>query len=80
MRILALWLCTVGVLCGEVVVRIETEAGVMDAVLDEQRAPITTANFLKHVDAGYYTGGQFHRTVRSKPDNQPQSQIGRAHV
>jgi peptidyl-prolyl cis-trans isomerase A (cyclophilin A) len=37
--------------------------------VDEGRAPITAANFLRYVDGGYYDGGRFHRTVRL--DNQP---------
>src|SRR5215467_1374181 len=52
-------------------VSIETEAGVIEAVLDDQKAPITVANFLKYVDAGQYTDSSFFRTVRTKPDNQP---------
>jgi peptidyl-prolyl cis-trans isomerase A (cyclophilin A) len=52
-------------------VSIETEAGVIEAVLDDQKAPITVANFLKYVDAGQYNGATFFRTVRTKPDNQP---------
>jgi peptidyl-prolyl cis-trans isomerase A (cyclophilin A) len=54
---------------------IETELGRIEVALDDQRAPATTANFLKYVDAGHYTGGRFHRTVKTKPDNQPQSAV-----
>ncbi len=36
---------------------------------------MTAANFLRYVDAGHYTGGRFHRTVRTQPDNQPQSAV-----
>ena len=38
--------------------------------LDATRAPATVANFLKYVDAGFYNGGSFHRTVRPaiRPD------------
>jgi peptidyl-prolyl cis-trans isomerase A (cyclophilin A) len=39
--------------------------------VDAARAPITAANFLRYVDAGFYNGGRFHRTVRRVPDNQP---------
>jgi peptidyl-prolyl cis-trans isomerase A (cyclophilin A) len=52
-------------------ISIETEAGVIEAVLDDQKAPATVANFLKYVDAGQYSGAAFFRTVRTKPDNQP---------
>ena len=59
----------------EVAIVIETEKGNIEAVLDEKKAPITVANFLRYVDAGHYNGGQFYRTVRSKFDNQPQNPI-----
>jgi peptidyl-prolyl cis-trans isomerase A (cyclophilin A) len=56
-------------------VAIETEAGVIEIVLDSNAAPVTAANFLKYVDAGRYDGGAFHRTVKTKPDNQPQNTV-----
>jgi peptidyl-prolyl cis-trans isomerase A (cyclophilin A) len=49
---------------GPVLVAIETELGVLTLEVDTVRAPITSANFLKYVDAGLYDGGEFHRTVR----------------
>ncbi|HJU44775.1 MAG TPA: peptidylprolyl isomerase [Vicinamibacterales bacterium] len=54
-------------------VRVQTELGDIVLELDAKRAPITTANFLKYVDAGHYDGGTFHRTV--KMDNQPESPV-----
>jgi peptidyl-prolyl cis-trans isomerase A (cyclophilin A) len=54
-------------------VLIQTELGDIQVVLEPGKAPITTANFLKYVDAKYYDGGAFHRTV--KPDNQPDNKI-----
>lgn len=51
-----------------VAVRIETAAGGFTVALDAGRAPRTTANFLRYVDAGLFDGGRFHRTVT--PDNQ----------
>jgi len=54
---------------------IQTEKGDIEAVLDEVKAPITVANFLRYLDDGRYNGGQFHRTVRSRFDNQPQNPI-----
>jgi peptidyl-prolyl cis-trans isomerase A (cyclophilin A) len=54
-------------------VRVQTELGDIVLELDATRAPNTTANFLKYVDAGHYNGGLFHRTV--KMDNQPQSDV-----
>jgi peptidyl-prolyl cis-trans isomerase A (cyclophilin A) len=56
-----------------VAVVIQTNFGSIDAEIDTVHAPVTAANFLKYVDAGYYNGGQFHRTV--KPDNQPNNQV-----
>jgi peptidyl-prolyl cis-trans isomerase A (cyclophilin A) len=54
-------------------VRVQTELGEIVLELDPKRAPQTTANFLKYVDAGHYDGGTFHRTVRM--DNQPESPV-----
>ena len=56
-----------------VTVVIDTSLGTIEAEIDTVHAPLTAANFLKYVDAGYYNGGQFHRTV--KPDNQPNNQV-----
>jgi peptidyl-prolyl cis-trans isomerase A (cyclophilin A) len=54
---------------------IETTLGNIEAVLHEDKAPITVANFLRYLVDGRYNGGQFHRTVRSKFDNQPMNPI-----
>lgn len=54
---------------------IETELGEIEVELDAARAPVTTANFLRYVDTGYYTGGVFHRTVKLTPDNQPNNAV-----
>jgi peptidyl-prolyl cis-trans isomerase A (cyclophilin A) len=54
-------------------VTIQTELGNIEVEVDSVHAPLTAANFLRYVDAGYYEGGQFHRTVR--PDNQPASKV-----
>jgi peptidyl-prolyl cis-trans isomerase A (cyclophilin A) len=54
-------------------VLVQTELGDIVLELDPKRAPNTTANFLKYVDAGHYDGGTFHRTVRM--DNQPESTV-----
>lgn len=50
-----------------VLVRIQTSFGDIDIAVDTKRAPITSANFLKYVDAGLYDGGRFNRATR--PDN-----------
>ena len=50
-----------------------TELGDIVMELDAAHAPITTANFLKYVNAGMYNGGEFHRTVTL--ENQPQNNV-----
>jgi len=52
---------------------LETELGEIELALDAAAAPITTANFLRYVDAGLYAGGTFYRAVRA--DNQPDDSI-----
>jgi peptidyl-prolyl cis-trans isomerase A (cyclophilin A) len=52
---------------------IQTEEGNIDVELYPDKSPVTVANFLRYVDAGFYEGGRFHRTV--KPDNQPNNRI-----
>jgi len=54
-----------------VTVRIATSLGDITIELDTVHAPITTANFLKYVDGGFYTNGRFHRATRE--DNYPVS-------
>jgi peptidyl-prolyl cis-trans isomerase A (cyclophilin A) len=54
-------------------VAIETEFGIIEVALESAKAPKTTANFLRYVDAGAYAKGGFHRTVRL--DNQPANKV-----
>jgi peptidyl-prolyl cis-trans isomerase A (cyclophilin A) len=54
-------------------IRIETEAGSMVAELYARAAPNTVGNVLRYVDGGYYTNGQFYRTVRA--DNQADAAV-----
>jgi peptidyl-prolyl cis-trans isomerase A (cyclophilin A) len=54
---------------------INTELGEIEVELDAQRAPVTTRNFLRYVDAQMYDGGRFYRTVTTQPDNQPQNKV-----
>jgi peptidyl-prolyl cis-trans isomerase A (cyclophilin A) len=49
------------------VVVFETEKGTIEMEVDGARAPVTAANFLRYVDAGFYDGGTVNRAVR--PDN-----------
>jgi peptidyl-prolyl cis-trans isomerase A (cyclophilin A) len=58
---------------GIVTLVIETDLGNIEAEVDGAHAPKTVANFLRYVDAGSYSGGMFHRTV--KPDNQPNNSV-----
>lgn len=52
---------------------IQTGLGNIEVEVDTIRAPITSANFLRYVDLGFYRFGRFHRTVRA--DNQPNDKI-----
>jgi len=63
-----------------VLVRVQTKFGDIDVAVDMKRAPVTSANFLKYVDAGLYDGGRFHRATRSDnykpaPPNRPAMEI-----
>ena len=65
----ALVVCALPLLCAQagaqtVRVRLETALGAFEVELDAARAPVTTANFLKYVDGGFYDGGQVHRSAR----------------
>lgn len=44
-------------------VLMETSMGAIVLELDPVRAPVTTANFLRYVDAGFYDGLIFHRVI-----------------
>ena len=44
-------------------VLIETSLGTMTAELNEEKAPLTVANFLAYVDKGFYNGTIFHRVI-----------------
>ncbi len=48
-------------------VAFETEKGEIVIEVDSAHAPLTSANFLKYVDGGFYDGGEVNRSVR--PDN-----------
>ncbi|MFN3616842.1 MAG: peptidylprolyl isomerase [Aquabacterium sp.] len=45
-------------------VELHTTAGVIRLELDEQKAPVTVANFLEYVKAGHYDGTVFHRVIK----------------
>ncbi len=44
-------------------VLLETTLGNIVLELDDTKAPKTVANFLKYVDAGFYSGTVFHRVI-----------------
>ncbi len=46
-------------------VRITTNLGAFTLELDDERAPLTVASFLRYVREGHYTGTLFHRVVAS---------------
>jgi peptidyl-prolyl cis-trans isomerase A (cyclophilin A) len=45
-------------------VALDTSAGRIVLALDKARAPITTANFLRYVDAGRFNGESFYRSMK----------------
>ena len=44
-------------------VKLETSMGDMVIEMDDKEAPITVANFLQYVEAGFYDGTVFHRVI-----------------
>ena len=46
-------------------VRLETEAGAIVLALDARRAPVTTANFVRYVDAGRFDVTTFYRATQT---------------
>jgi len=44
-------------------IKLHTNHGVITIELDEQRAPLTAANFLQYVKDGHYTNTVFHRVI-----------------
>jgi len=72
---LAILLLLSTVAFSETRVRLDTEKGVIVVALDEKKAPATVANFLRYVDAKFYDGAQFHRSVTLNPDNQPNNTV-----
>ena len=57
------------------VIAIDTSLGTIRAELYPDRAPATVANFLRYVDAHFFDGTAFYRTVTTRPDNQPDKTI-----
>lgn len=44
-------------------VLLETSAGNITLELDQEKAPLTVANFLQYVEEGFYDGTVFHRVI-----------------
>lgn len=44
-------------------VAVETTLGNFTIELNQEKAPISVANFLRYVDDGSYVGSQFHRVI-----------------
>ncbi|HEX2860067.1 MAG TPA: peptidylprolyl isomerase [Lacunisphaera sp.] len=70
-RFACLMTALISTLAAAPTIRISTTLGLIEAELFARQAPGTVDNFLRYVEAGHYTGGQFHRTVTLQPDNQP---------
>lgn len=60
--ILSLLLLPTLALAGPKVV-IKTSMGDIQVELNQQQAPVSTANFLSYVDSGFYNGTIFHRVI-----------------
>jgi peptidyl-prolyl cis-trans isomerase B (cyclophilin B) len=45
-------------------VQLETSAGTIRVELDDERAPVSAANFLAYVKSGHYDGTVFHRVIK----------------
>lgn len=44
-------------------VKLTTSMGAMTIELDQEKAPLSTANFVKYVEKGHYNGTIFHRVI-----------------
>ena len=64
-------------------VRLETSKGNITLELDDAKAPVTVANFLRYIDEGFYDGTIFHRVIANfmiQGGGFTKDKIGRAHV
>jgi len=61
--LLFVWLLAVPTFASPYVV-IETNYGAITLELDEEKAPLSVANFLAYADAGHYNGTIFHRVIK----------------
>ena len=65
----AFWYCAAALGQEPVNVIMLTSQGEIRIALDMQKAPVTTANFLRYVDGNHYDGATFYRAVRYENDN-----------
>lgn len=56
---------TTGAFAAPVNVVMETSMGNINLELDQEKAPLTVANFLQYVDDGYYNDTIFHRVINN---------------
>lgn len=63
-------------------VLVRTALGEIELEVDIDRAPVTSVNFLRYVDARHYDGGRFHRTVTlaNQPGNDVKIEVIQAGV
>jgi peptidyl-prolyl cis-trans isomerase B (cyclophilin B) len=45
-------------------VQMDTSAGTLRIALDDEKAPLSVANFLAYVNKGHYDGTVFHRVIK----------------
>ncbi|MES2768504.1 MAG: peptidylprolyl isomerase [Bdellovibrionota bacterium] len=50
---------------GGTIVLVETNKGNFEIELNDEKAPVSSENFLKYVDSGFYNGTIFHRAVKN---------------
>ena len=46
-------------------VKLTTNMGAITLELDNEKAPLSTANFVKYVESGHYNGTIFHRVIKN---------------
>lgn len=68
MLILALLSLLIAQPAPPVLVVFETAVGDITIEVNVAKAPVTSANFLRYVDEGWYDAGRFHRTVRPETE------------
>ena len=59
----SLLVCTANAIAANPIVKLQTSEGDITVVLFADKAPKTVANFLAHVDGGFYQNLVFHRVI-----------------